>query len=892
MLFNNIPPKRHFLIPEVVQTSAMDCGPAALKSLLEGFDIPVSYGRLREVCQTSVDGTSIDTLEEIANQLGLEAEQVMVPMEHLWLPETQLLPAITVVTLPNGLTHFVVLWRKHSKLIQVMDPGVGRRWLTQTQLTNDLLFHTQQVTVEDWYDWASSEDFCVPLRQRLEALGITQAGADGLVQQALTKNYWRPLAALDAAIRMVASLIRSKGLYAGEEAAKALILLFEQSQAVTFEHSPIPASFWSAQPVPKDETQLLFRGIILVQIAGLRTITEESLEEVPLSPELSSVLTDTQVKPEQHIWQLLKKDGLLLPSLVLVAVILSALGMTVQILLFKELLDVAQQVTFINQHLSVFNALFILICILILLNFSMFSAITPMGRRLETWLRLAFLEKIPQLGDQYFHSRLTSDMTERAYELKLVRTLPELALQFLSTLFLILFTTIGIIWINPNSFLLAILASGTVVGLSFAFQPVLKEQDLRFRTHDAALSRFYLDALLGLTPVRTHGAEQALRNEYESLLVNWMRAGWDVGRTNVFVSTVQWGINITLAIWIVFDYVAQHGEASGVLVLLFWVMRLPTLGQQLSTITQQYPALRNRVLRLLEPLTSPEESEHWYSQASEKAHVETKTAVDIHFNEVSVQAAGHEILHNLNAHITAGEHIAIVGASGAGKSSLVGLLLGWYHPMAGQVKVNGELLQAEVLKNLRKATAWVDPAVQLWNRSLRHNLYYGKQKNSITSLDIVLEQAELLDILNNLPDKLETTLGENGGLVSGGEGQRVRLGRAMLRNEVKLVILDEPFRGLDRDKRQRLLTRTRQYWQQATLIFISHDIEESQTFNRVWVMDKGQIVEDNQPRILMQQADSHYNQLVAAEKVVRQTLWESEEWRHLWLEKGQLHERN
>ena len=76
---------RSLLAPEVVQTSAMDCGPAALKCLLEGFGIPVSYGRLREACQTDVDGTSIDTIEVVANQLGVAAEQMMLPIDHLFL---------------------------------------------------------------------------------------------------------------------------------------------------------------------------------------------------------------------------------------------------------------------------------------------------------------------------------------------------------------------------------------------------------------------------------------------------------------------------------------------------------------------------------------------------------------------------------------------------------------------------------------------------------------------------------------------------------------------------------------------------------------------------------------------------------------------------------------
>src|SRR6185436_10863471 len=80
--------KRHRLFaPEVVQASGMDCGPAALKSLLEGFGIHASYGRLREACQTDVDGSSIDTMEEVARKLGLDAEQVMIPLDHLLLPE-------------------------------------------------------------------------------------------------------------------------------------------------------------------------------------------------------------------------------------------------------------------------------------------------------------------------------------------------------------------------------------------------------------------------------------------------------------------------------------------------------------------------------------------------------------------------------------------------------------------------------------------------------------------------------------------------------------------------------------------------------------------------------------------------------------------------------------
>src|SRR5947207_6605772 len=136
---------RRLLVPEVVQTSAMDCGPASLKCLLDGFGVPVSYGRLREACQTDVDGSSIDTLEEVARDLGLDVEQEMVPADHLLDPAADVLPAIVVVRLPNGFTHFVVAWRCHGPVVQVMDPASGRRWMRRESFLRDVYRHAMPV---------------------------------------------------------------------------------------------------------------------------------------------------------------------------------------------------------------------------------------------------------------------------------------------------------------------------------------------------------------------------------------------------------------------------------------------------------------------------------------------------------------------------------------------------------------------------------------------------------------------------------------------------------------------------------------------------------------------------------------------------------------------------
>src|SRR5258708_11222019 len=151
--------RRRIFVPEGVQASAMDCGPASLKCLAGGFGIPVSYGRLREACQTDVDGTSIDTMEEVAVQLGLEAEQIMAPADFVLLPEAKLLPAIAVVLRASKVTHFVVAWRGHGGLVQVMEPAIGRPSEPKAQFLSHLYIHPLSVPAKGWGTWAESGGF-------------------------------------------------------------------------------------------------------------------------------------------------------------------------------------------------------------------------------------------------------------------------------------------------------------------------------------------------------------------------------------------------------------------------------------------------------------------------------------------------------------------------------------------------------------------------------------------------------------------------------------------------------------------------------------------------------------------------------------------------------------
>ncbi|MCB0162749.1 MAG: ATP-binding cassette domain-containing protein [Anaerolineae bacterium] len=918
-------PEKRFFVPEVIQTSQMDCGPASLKALLEGFGIAASYGRLREACQTSVDGTSIDTLEELILQLGLEAEQIMLPADHVLLPESEALPAIIIVRLPNGLTHFIVVWSCHANWVQVMDPGAGRQWKTKSQFLRDLFLHRFPVPAEAWREWAGSSGFLQPLQRRLRDLNLPETTLTRLTDQALADPGWRSLAALDAATRLATAIVRANGLEAGEEAGRMIERCFLDNRTPP-QHDdgaaavlPIPPLYWSVTP-PADSHQpepgsdeidqtppeeLLLHGAVLVRVTGRRTEPPADLDDVmpepaPLPPELAAILEEPPVNPVREVWRALGQDGLLTPTVLAVALFMATLAVTIQALLFQGALRLSRSLTQSDHYLSGLVALFTFLIVLLLLEWPIAATTQRLGRRLETRLRITFLQKIPRLSDRYFHSRLTSDMTQRAYDLRQLRTLPALGVDLLRLVFQLLLTTIGVIILQPHSALLAILATVTFVSLSWLSNPLLEERDLRLRSHTGALSRFYLDALLGLIPLRLHGAERAFRREHEGLLVEWIRAGQNFSRLSIALQGINALLYTGFVVWITFAYIINGGEVSGVLLLFYWALSLPLLGQRIAEVGQQYPTLRNRIVRILEPLGAPDEVE---IDPPDPTAVSNETAgtepmpppeggVKIDLREVTVQAGGHVILHDINLTLNPGDHLAVVGPSGAGKSSLVGLLLGWHKAAGGDCLVDGQPLHGSRLRQLRRQTAWVDPAVQLWSRSLLENLTYGSGADPNAAQSFALEAADLYDVVERLENGLQTPLGEGGGLVSGGEGQRVRLGRMMNRSGVRLVILDEPFRGLDRAKRRELLARVRHHWRDATLICITHDVDETQDFERVIVVEQGQIIEDGPPQTLLGRNGSRYQALLKAEEAVQTGLWQSAAWRRLWLEGGRLTERD
>ena len=889
-----------WLAREVVQTSSMDCGPAALKCLLDGFGIPASYGRLREACQTSIDGTSIDTLEDVAQQLGLRAEQVLVPADHVAQPGSADGPAIAVVRHADAGTHFVVVWRRVGARVQVMDPAAGRRWMGVHALRDMLYRHETLVDAAPWRDWAGTADHLDPLRRNLRALGVREPGVKALVARALADPHWMSIAALDAASRLVASLVDARGVRRGAEAMRLVKALFRRCVQRPQERlTAVPATYWSVLPErgSRDDDvalRLHLRGAVLLRVAGVQAAGGAAdAPAAALGEELAAVLHERAEPVWRTVWNVVREEGRALPWALSLAVLLTTLAVALELLLFRGLFDLSSQLSGAGQSLAGVAALLGFLALRPALEVPTVRETQRLGRHLETRLRARLLERLPQLHDRYFQSRPISDMADRAHGLQVARSVPGLALGLVQALLDLALTLAGLVWLAEGAAAWAGAMALAAVAVPLIAMPMLAERDLGVRTHAAALAGFYLDALLGLVPVRAHRAERAVAREHEALLVQWARSMQRTVTSTLAMEGVQGVLCVGLAVaFVASHFRTQGGVAGSDLLLVFWTLKIPALGSRIAALAQQLPAQRNALMRLLEPLSAPQQAAPAAPALPRDVLPAVVPATPLAFGIESgtVRAGGHEILRDIDLRVDPGEHVAVVGVSGAGKSSLVGLLLGWHRLAEGRMHVDGRILAPGAegeMQALRPQIAWVDPAVQLWNRSLLDNLLYASDDESLDRVGQASERAQLRDLAARLPQGLQTLLGEGGGLLSGGEGQRVRLARALLQAHPRLVLLDEPFRGLDRPQRRALMREARTWWQRSTLLCVTHDVTETLQFPRVLVVQDGRIVEDGAPDQLVA-APSRYRELVDAEIGLRKSLWGGKAWRRLELRDGLL----
>lgn len=359
-----------------------------------------------------------------------------------------------------------------------------------------------------------------------------------------------------------------------------------------------------------------------------------------------------------------------------------------------------------------------------------------------------------------------------------------------------------------------------------------------------------IDSLLNYETVKYFNNEQFEAKTYDSFLANWETARLKNRMSLLALNSGQALIiasAITALMWLGSSEVVTGALSIGELVMINAYMI--QLFLPLNFLGFVYREIR-RALTDLENMLGLLNKKPQVTNAPNANTLNVKNG-EIAFNNVSFSYnANRPILNNISFKVKAGSKVAIVGASGAGKSSLARLLYRFYDVTSGSITIDNQAISSVTLDSLRKAIAIVPQDTVLFNTTIRENIAYGRPSASDSDIDKAIEMAHLKDFINTLADGDKTRVGERGLKVSGGEKQRIAIARAILKQS-PILIFDEATSALDSQAELAILKAMHEVASEHTSIVIAHRLSTITDAHTIIVLKSGQIVEQGQHNELL-----------------------------------------
>ena len=289
----------------------------------------------------------------------------------------------------------------------------------------------------------------------------------------------------------------------------------------------------------------------------------------------------------------------------------------------------------------------------------------------------------------------------------------------------------------------------------------------------------------------------------------------------------------------------QSDDFIKFILLLFAMLQPIRKLSNVNVVFQNGIAAAERVFTILD-------NDNKIVQRKNPIHIGDFTS-SIKFKEVDFKYAGNEnmILEKINLEIKKGQTIAIVGKSGAGKTTLSDLIPRFYDPYNGSIFIDNYDLKDYSLKSLRSLIGIVTQNIILFNDSIKNNIAYGSKNANDKELLNALKSANLYNLVSKLDDGVDTIIGENGIKLSGGEKQRLSIARALVKNP-QILILDEATASLDSESEKKVHQAIDNVIKDRTVLVIAHRLSTIINADKIIVMDKGKIVEQGNHKELLE----------------------------------------
>ena len=361
-----------------------------------------------------------------------------------------------------------------------------------------------------------------------------------------------------------------------------------------------------------------------------------------------------------------------------------------------------------------------------------------------------------------------------------------------------------------------------------------------------------IDSLLNYETVKYFNNEEYEAKTYDTFLATWEQARLKNRLSLLALNSGQALIiacAITALMWLGASEVVTGELTIGELVMINAYMI--QLFLPLNFLGFVYREIR-RALTDLENMLGLLNTQPKVADAHEAKELVIKQG-EISFDKVSFQYdSKRPILKSISFNVAAGSKVAIVGASGAGKSSLARLLYRFYELSSGTISIDKQAINTVTLASLRKAIAIVPQDTVLFNTTIRENIAYGRPSATEDEINKAINMAHLTDFINSLDKGDKTLVGERGLKVSGGEKQRIAIARAILKQS-PILIFDEATSALDSHAEQAILKAMREVANDHTSIVIAHRLSTITDADSIIVLKAGEIIEQGKHEELLNQ---------------------------------------
>ena len=484
-----------------------------------------------------------------------------------------------------------------------------------------------------------------------------------------------------------------------------------------------------------------------------------------------------------------------------------------------------------------------------------------LGVWIENDMRSDLFNHLQKLSFSYFDRHKTGDIMSRISND--LFNIAEVAHHGPEDVVISILTIIGayilMFIINAPMSLISIIPLPIMAVYGIVFNKKLKNRNRAIRKSISEINVTAENSIQGIREVKSFSQERFQEKKFSS-----SNEKLKSSREKMYSSMAQYNAGmefmrqlyyfITICGGVVLIALGKMGVADLTTFILYVSVVLPPI-DRLINFTEQFTqgvASFERFEEIMD--TSPD----IVDSPSAKDLVVTKGEID--YKNVSFSYSDGEdeiVIHGLDLHIPGGKKIALVGESGAGKTTTVSLLARFYERTGGSITIDGIDINTVTQESLHRAIGFVQQSIFLFDASIRENLRYGKHDAKDDELWDALEKANLAEFVRTLPDGLDTQVGEHGTRLSGGQKQRLSIARVFLKNP-PILVFDEATSSLDTESETLISSAFNTLSKGRTSIIIAHRLSTVIDSDMIFVLDKGRVVENGTHQELMEKKGLYY----------------------------------